>query len=203
MVTDNVNDVQPLAKCKDIPPYCRFCFEDCIEDSQGDGSRVLKNPCKCQGTLETVHAECLLTWISKNKKNFICSGCRSPFNLALFKGANKVRLLVPHPPFSVTSDYVCFACDIITMFLQLNLLCQWFRLAAATRYSFETSIVVLALTFFVIALIGLIIHPLHRLYSNWFRNRALLGVRQKKKKGQLGVNRATLKSSLAESGAHE
>ena len=61
-------------------PYCRFCFEPTDDDLEND----LFSPCKCSGTQQYVHRECLDQWraTSENKQDFYqCKTCKYRYQL--------------------------------------------------------------------------------------------------------------------------
>lgn len=75
---------------------CRICLSGAGEDSQSevniDHSNPLISPCKCSGTMELIHVDCLKEWLSSkintktgiytnsyNWKNLECELCKMRF----------------------------------------------------------------------------------------------------------------------------
>jgi len=68
-------------------PECRFCL---VDEKIGNTDNPLLSPCKCKGSAEFVHVECLEKWRSTDttsKQHYICPVCNTKYNsdLVLFK----------------------------------------------------------------------------------------------------------------------
>ena len=59
-------------------PVCWICYET-NADNDGEGS-TLVSPCKCSGSLRTVHQECLLAWMAQTDAT-ICPHCHHPYTV--------------------------------------------------------------------------------------------------------------------------
>ena len=53
-------------------PTCRICR------SEGTLDEPLFHPCKCSGSIQYVHQECLMEWLSHSQKKH-CELCKTPF----------------------------------------------------------------------------------------------------------------------------
>jgi E3 ubiquitin-protein ligase MARCH6 len=56
----------------DTHPTCRICR------SEGTPDEPLFHPCKCSGSIQYVHQECLMEWLSHSHKKH-CELCKTPF----------------------------------------------------------------------------------------------------------------------------
>lgn len=56
----------------DAHPTCRICR------SEGSPDEPLFHPCKCSGSIQYVHQECLMEWLSHSNKKH-CELCKTPF----------------------------------------------------------------------------------------------------------------------------
>lgn len=54
------------------PKDCRICF---LNINQKD---ILKNPCKCKGSMSYVHEQCLIKWLTQQNLRS-CELCKNPF----------------------------------------------------------------------------------------------------------------------------
>lgn len=77
-----VSRVHPLPKLEIEPSdsQCRICFD--TESLQ----KKLISPCKCTGSIEYVHEDCLKTWISLSNENIqlsICDICKAEFKMEI------------------------------------------------------------------------------------------------------------------------
>jgi hypothetical protein len=63
MESDSLN--QPILECsaKSLP-ICRIC----LSEQDDDIKNPLISPCKCCGTMSTVHARCLRSWLDSKKE---------------------------------------------------------------------------------------------------------------------------------------
>jgi E3 ubiquitin-protein ligase MARCH6 len=60
------------ATSEDNHPTCRICR------SEGTPEEPLFHPCKCSGSIQYVHQECLMEWLSHSHKKH-CELCKTPF----------------------------------------------------------------------------------------------------------------------------
>lgn len=86
---------------EEVHGTCKFCLCEEVTDDN-----FLISPCKCKGSCEVVHAECLKMWInSKIKKEvfgvvstynfskFQCELCNEPFPRKVLKGSIEKEML--------------------------------------------------------------------------------------------------------------
>ncbi len=69
---------------------CRICFE-----SEG----ILCAPCKCKGSIEYIHEECLLTWIRGNDERSNCELCKEPYAFDYNQSLERDRFIGPMRPY--------------------------------------------------------------------------------------------------------
>ena len=69
---------------------CRICFE-----SEG----TLCAPCKCKGSIEYIHEECLLTWIRGNDERSNCELCKEPYAFDYNQSLERDRFIGPLRPY--------------------------------------------------------------------------------------------------------
>ena len=69
---------------------CRICFE-----SEG----TLCAPCKCKGSIEYIHEECLLTWIRGNDERSNCELCKEPYAFDYNQSLEHDRFIGPLRPY--------------------------------------------------------------------------------------------------------
>lgn len=62
-------------------PTCRICR------SEGSPEEPLFHPCKCSGSIQYVHQECLMEWLSHSHKKH-CELCKTPFRFTKLYDAN-------------------------------------------------------------------------------------------------------------------
>jgi RING-variant domain len=65
---------------------CRICFE-----TEGP----LYSPCKCKGSIEHIHEECLLTWIREDDERSSCELCKEPYALDYNQPLERDRFIGP------------------------------------------------------------------------------------------------------------
>ena len=53
---------------------CRICM------LKGDPNDIVKNACKCRGSMAFVHQSCLITWLNQKNRKY-CELCKANFVL--------------------------------------------------------------------------------------------------------------------------
>ncbi|KAF4119395.1 E3 ubiquitin-protein ligase MARCH6 [Geosmithia morbida] len=68
------------------PGICRICR------SEGTPDEPLFYPCRCSGSIQHVHQDCLMEWLSHSQKKY-CELCKTPFRFTKFYNPNMPHTL--------------------------------------------------------------------------------------------------------------
>ena len=97
----------PLLLTQPIDKSCRYCFEPVDEPFKY---------CKCTGTHQYIHHECLLKWYESNDFNVIkCELCNTDFNIKVVQ-INKTQTLIFKIKIFLISLFIVFI-NIVVLFI--------------------------------------------------------------------------------------